>query len=150
MCLAASGLHRTSMSDAAFAPLQRHTYLNLETFRKNGASVRTPVWFAGDSESGPAGSASRVPLTLYVYSADDSGKAKRIRKNPRARVAPCDMRGRLLGNWVEARAEIVTGAEAERGMQLLNKKYWPWKQILDFFSRFGKHGRVMFAIREAK
>jgi uncharacterized protein len=144
MCLAANAMHRTGMSDAAFAPLQKYKYLSVETFRKNGAGVRTPVWFAGEPPGGTA------PQTFYVYSADDSGKAKRIRKNPRARVAPCDIRGRVLGGWVEARAEIVTGAEAERGMQLLNKKYRPWKQLLDFFSRFGKHGRVMFAIREAK
>jgi len=44
--------------------------------------------------------------------------------------------GKPLGDWAEARAEIVTGAEAERGMQLLNKKYWPWKQLLDFFASF--------------
>ena len=104
------------------------------------------LWFAGEQ---PA-SVSSASQILYVYSADTSGKAKRIRNNPRARVAPCDMRGRLLGDWVEAHAEIVTGPEAERGMQLLNKKYKPWKQLLDFFSLFGKHGRVIFAIREAK
>jgi uncharacterized protein len=130
------------MADARFASLQGHKYLNLETFRKSGQGVRTPVWFAGEPEQG-------APEKLCVYSTEDSGKAKRIRNNGRARVTPCDARGKLLGEWVEARAEIVTGAEAEHGMQLLNKKYFPWKQLLDFFSFFSRNKRVVFVIRPA-
>ena len=139
-----------NMGDAAFVAFQKHKYLSLETFRKSGVGVRTPVWFAGEAPTEAAGSAQGVPEALYVYSTADSGKAKRIRNNGRARIAPCDMRGRLLGDWIDARVEIVTGAEAERGMQLLNRKYAPWKQLLDFFASFRRQGRVMFAIRPAK
>ena len=128
------------MADARFASLQGRKYLNIETFRKNGQGVRTPVWFAGEPEQS-------VPEKLYVYSTADSGKAKRIRNNSHVRVAPSDMRGKLLGEWVEARAEIVTGAEAEHGMQLLNKKYFPWKQLLGFFALFSRQERVVFVIR---
>jgi PPOX class probable F420-dependent enzyme len=130
------------MADARFASLQGHKYINVETFRKNGQGVRTPVWFALDPEQG-------APEKLYVYSTADSGKAKRIRNNGRVRVAPSDVRGKLLGEWIEARAEIVTGQEAEHGKQLLNKKYFPWKQLLDFFSFFSRNKRVMFVIRPA-
>jgi PPOX class probable F420-dependent enzyme len=122
-----------------FDAFEHNRYLNLESFRQNGQGVRTPVWFAGD----PAGG---HPQTLYVYSEADSGKAKRIRRNSRVRIAPCDMKGKLVGNWMEARAEIVTGEEAARGMRLLNRKYAPWKQLLDFFSKFRTHGRVVFGI----
>jgi len=130
------------MADARFASLQGRKYLNIETFRKNGQGVRTPVWFAGEPEQG-------VPEKLYVYSTADSGKAKRIRNNSHVRVAPSDMRGKLLGEWIEARAEIVTSAEAEHGMQLLNKKYFPWKQLLGFFALFSRQERVVFVIRPA-
>ena len=130
------------MADARFAALQGRKYLNIETFRKNGQAVRTPVWFAGEPEDG-------APEKVYVYSTSDAGKTKRIRNNGRVRVAPCDVRGKLLGEWVEARAEIVTGAEAEHGMQLLNQKYFPWKQLLDFFSFFSRNKRVVFLIRPA-
>lgn len=130
------------MADAPFASLQGRKYLNLESFRKNGQGVRTPVWFAGEPVEG-------VPEKLYVYSTADSGKAKRIRNGGRARVAPCDVRGNVQGDWIEARAEIITGADAEHGMQLLNKKYMPWKQLLDFFSMFSRHKRVVFLIRFA-
>jgi PPOX class probable F420-dependent enzyme len=130
--------------DAAsnFSLLQGHKYLNLETFRKNGQAVRTPVWFASEPATG-------VPQTLYVYSTADSGKAKRIRSNPRVRVAPCDARGNLRGDWLEARAAIVTGEEAQRGMRLLDQKYFPWKQLLGFFARFSRQARVVFAIHPA-
>src|ERR1700756_522499 len=93
-----------TMADARFASLQGKKYINLETFRKNGQGVRTPVWFAGEPEQG-------VPEKLYAYSTGDSGKAKRIRNNPRLRVAPCDVRGKLLGEWIDARAEVVSSEE---------------------------------------
>ena len=117
-------------------------YLNLESFRKNGQGVRTPVWFAGDP-------VEDTPEKLYVYSEADSGKAKRIRRNSRVRIAPCDMRGKLLGCWIEARAEIVAGEEAARGMRLLNTKYRPWRQLLNFFSKFKRRGNIVFAIHPA-
>jgi PPOX class probable F420-dependent enzyme len=74
---------------------------------------------------------------------------KRVRNNPRVRITPCDMRGNVLGEWVEARAEIVTGEEAARGMQLLNKKYFPWKQLLGFFASFSRRERIVFALHPA-
>jgi uncharacterized protein len=122
-----------------FDVFERNRYLSLESFRKNGQGVRTPVWFAGDPVNG-------APQKLYVYSEADSGKAKRIRRNSRVRIAPCDMRGKLLGDWIEARAEIVAGEEAEQGIRLLNSKYMPWKQLLDSFATFKRRGHVVFAI----
>jgi len=86
---------------------------------------------------------------LYAYTVGNSGKVKRIRNNAHVRIAPCDVAGKLLGEWVEARAEIITGAEAEYGDRLLNKKYLPWKQLLNFFASFRCRGRVGFVIRPA-
>ena len=87
----------------AVAQFANANYLNLETFRKSGIGVCTPVWFAqapaqSDAMSGPA--------VFYVYSEADAGKVKRVRNNPKVRVAPCDMRGNLRGAWVDARARI--------------------------------------------
>src|ERR1700686_492839 len=130
------------MADTRFASLQGHKYINLETFGKNAQGQGTPVWFAAEPEDG-------TPEKLYVYSTANSGKAKRIRNNPRVRVAPCDMRGKLSGEWIDARTEIVTGEEAEHGMKLLNKKYFPWRQLLGFFSLFSRQKRVVFLIRPA-
>jgi PPOX class probable F420-dependent enzyme len=130
------------MGLAAFAGQK---YLNLESFKKGGDGVKTPVWFAAD----PSPKLDSDDARLYVYTIGVSGKVKRIRNNPRVNVAPCDMRGNLKGDWVPARAEILSGAEAAHGMHLLNKKYLPWKQLLDFFAMFRKRERTVFVIRPA-
>jgi len=126
-----------------FAAFTGQKYLNLETFKKSGEGVKTPVWFAAD----PAATLDSSDAKLYLYTIGVSGKVKRVRNNPRVKIAPCDMRGRALGEWAEARAEIVAGEEAARGMQLLNKKYFPWKQLLGFFASFRQRERTVFVIR---
>jgi PPOX class probable F420-dependent enzyme len=44
--------------------------VRLSTFRKSGAAVPTPVWFA------------RLGENLYVVTGRNTGKVKRIRNNP--------------------------------------------------------------------
>jgi PPOX class probable F420-dependent enzyme len=128
-----------------FAGFAGHKYLNLETFKKSGDGVKTPVWFAADLSARLDSSEAK----LFVYTIGASGKVKRIRNNPGVRIAPCTARGGVLGDWVDARAEIVTGGEAAHGMQLLNKKYFPWKQLLGFFASFSRRERTVFVIRPA-
>ena len=122
---------------AGFAALAGRKYLSFESYRRNGTGVRTPVWFA------------RADTNLYVFTTTDSGKAKRIRNDGAVKLAPCDARGKTDGPWIEARAQIVTGDEAEAGMRLIGRKYRPWKQVLDLFARFGghQHNRIVLAIR---
>lgn len=127
---------------ADFRIFDGQKYLSLETYRKSGVGVRTPVWFAADPQGGS-------PPNLYVYTIGNSGKVKRIRNNPAVKVAPCDMRGNVTGEWVPAIAEVISGDAAQLGMKLLNRKYVPWKQLLDFFARFGRKGRVVFILRPA-
>ena len=138
--------HRATRGDAmGFAAFANRKYLSLETFKKNGQGVKTPVWFAAE----PSANLDSNDAKVYVYTIGVSGKVKRIRNNARVKVAPCNMRGDVQGGWIPARAEIVTGAEAEHGMLLLNKKYVPWKQLLDFFAKFRKRERTVFVIRPA-
>jgi uncharacterized protein len=130
-----------TMADSPpFANFASQKYMSLETVRKNGTAVRTPVWFAGEPATG-------APATLYFYTIGDTGKVKRIRNNPQVRVAPCDMRGNLTGSWVDAGAEIVSGDAAERGMKLINRKYMPLRQIMGFFAMFSRRERVVLALR---
>jgi PPOX class probable F420-dependent enzyme len=75
------------MADA-IAQFARAKYLNLETFRKTGVGVRTPVWFAQDVlHSAP------TITVFYIYSEADAGKVKRIRNNPKVRSWDCPVRG---------------------------------------------------------
>jgi PPOX class probable F420-dependent enzyme len=126
-----------------FAAFAGQKYLNLETFKKSGDGVKTPVWFAAE----PSAKLDSNDAKLFIYTIGVSGKVKRIRNNGRVRIAPCTMRGEVRGEWVDARAEIVTGAEADHGTALLNKKYFPWKQLLAFFAKFSRRGRTVFVIR---
>jgi len=128
-----------------FAAFAGQKYLNLETFKKNGTGVKTPVWFAEE----PSANLDSPEAKLYIYTIGASGKVKRVRNNPRVKVAPCDMRGNVRGDWVDAEAEILSGEAAAHGMQMLNNKYFPWKQLLGFFASFSKRERTVFAIRPA-
>jgi hypothetical protein len=110
-------------------------HISLETYRRNGTPVRTPVWFA------------EADGVLYVFTLTNTGKVKRIRANARVRVAPCDMRGNLRGDWIEAEARVAEGEEEKRGQDALREKYWPWKFISDFFSRLRGRRQAILAIR---
>src|SRR5271170_213396 len=114
----------------ATSPFAGKKYLSLESFRKNGQGVPTPVWFAEDGG------------ILYVYSEAAAGKIKRIRNNPRVRVAPCDARGRLKGDWVEGTARILEGQEAAHAEELLTAKYGLIKRLANFFWKFRPRPRT--------
>jgi uncharacterized protein len=128
-----------------FGTFGNQKYLSLETFKKSGEGVKTPVWFAAD----PTADISTKDARLFVYTIGVSGKVKRIRNNGHVKIAPCTIRGDVTGDWMDARAEIITGGEAERGMGLINKKYSPWTYVLGFFARFRRRERVVMAITPA-
>lgn len=122
------------MAKEKLAPFANQKYLSLESYRKTGKPVSTPVWFA--EQNG----------VLYIYSLANAGKVKRIRNNSRVRVAPCDVRGRLKGEMIDAEAIILDPAGAERGHRLLNEKYGWLKKVGDIFSRLRKRERAVIAI----
>jgi PPOX class probable F420-dependent enzyme len=124
-----------------FGPLDKQSYLSLETFRKNGEGVRTPVWFAAD----PTTEIRSRGAKLYVYTVENTGKVKRVRNNPRVRVAPCNRTGGLQGEWIEAQAKVVQGEEAARGLKLLTQKYF-LKRIFDLFAVFRPAKRDVLVI----
>ncbi len=130
------------MDAGAFAAFEGQKYLNLETFRRDGRGVRTPLWFAAAPGADPV---------LYVYSLSSSGKVKRLRRSPDARIAPCESRGKVTGDWIPVHAEVVAGTERDDGMRLLDRKYWPWKSLLNATVLLLKrHERVVIAIRPVK
>lgn len=124
------------MADNLLLNFKNHSYLNLETFRKSGVGVQTPVWFVEDQG------------VLYVRTIDGSGKVKRIRRNGQVRVAPCDARGGLLGNWYAAEARLVSDqATIERVDRLLDRKYGLQRKLFNLFGRMQKAGPATIAIQ---
>ena len=116
---------------AAFAD---QNYLNLESYRKSGEAIRTPLWFVQDGQ------------VLYFYTVAHSFKVTRLKNNPRCRVAPCDMRGNLKGEWADASARLLDAEEAKHADNLLNQKYGLMKRTLNFFAKLRGHKRAAFAI----
>lgn len=88
-------------------------YIAVETFRKNGEGVKTPVW--------------TVPKDgkLLVWTQGDSWKVKRARNNPRVRVAKCDMRGNIEGPWTEGVVSSISDEKDVKNMMArhLRRKY---------------------------
>jgi uncharacterized protein len=91
----------------------RERYVSLTTFRRDGTPVRTAVWFATLRDG-----------RLAIVTDADSGKRKRLRNDPRCTVAACDVRGRVHGVEIGARAAVVEDPEAMReGLAALAARY---------------------------
>jgi len=87
-------------------------FINIETFRKNGVGVKTPVWF---TEEG---------ATLYIWTEVNSGKAKRIRRDGRVKITPSKASGEPVGNWEDASATADSSPEALAHIKnLMKEKY---------------------------
>jgi len=112
---------------------ERQSYLNLETFKRSGQGVRTPVWFVQDG------------TRLYVRTGAESGKVKRLRHNGRARIVPSDAEGNPRGDWVGAIARLVDGEEADQANRLARRKYGAMKTGFDLMNRL--QGRKWATIR---
>jgi uncharacterized protein len=108
-----------------FTPYQT---ILLETFKRDGTAVNTPVWFVQEG------------ATLYVSTAPDAGKAKRLRNSPKARVAGADVAERAATEWIDATARFVEGDEAARLYDALDKRYG------GYFRRFDRQNKIDRAI----
>ncbi|HKW18134.1 MAG TPA: PPOX class F420-dependent oxidoreductase [Terriglobales bacterium] len=95
------------------AELHGQKYISLTTYRKSGVPVRTPVWFAEQDDK------------LYVMSEREAGKIKRVRNNPKVKLAPCTFRGRVTGPEFTGTARVLpSGEEFEIARQAVRQKYW--------------------------
>ena len=112
-----------------FAGLRAKRYLRLATYRRSGVPVATPVWFV--EENG----------RLYCRSDATSGKAKRVRRTPRVRVAACTAWGAPRGADVAALARLLPPEHHTRVQALLLRKYG-WQMRL--FDRLRGHGDLVY------
>jgi PPOX class probable F420-dependent enzyme len=119
------------MSEPSTAPLGNERYVSLETFRKDGSGVKTPVWAA--------------PLDghLVVFTEGTSFKVKRLRGNPKVRVAACSIRGTVRGPWLDGTACILEDeARISQAHGAIREKYGLLAAATDFFARLaGRIGR---------
>jgi len=107
-------------STAHALALTKEKFVSLVTFRKDGRSVPTPVWFAEDGGK------------LYVYTGATSGKVKRIRATGKVTVAACDRQGKVTGPVYDATARLLPMSDKTKVDTLLNKKYGLQKRLFAF------------------
>ena len=99
------------MTTSALEVLGQQKYVRLTTFRRDATPVATPVWLA------------RQGSDLVVVTVRSSGKAKRLRNDSRVLLAPCDMRGRVGGDFVEGTARLQDDAETAVSIDLVRRRY---------------------------
>ena len=113
-------------------------YINLETYRKDGTAVRTPLWFAADPQTSE----------LYISTPATAGKVKRIRRYPGVRVAACDFKGNVKGEWMPAEARFCDAEQAKRAGRLLDHRY-PMKLFFNLLAFLFRRKRALIAVRSA-
>jgi len=109
-------------------------YINLETYKKDGTPIRTPVWFVIDKE------------LIYIITRDSTGKVKRLKNNHDVRIVPCSFKGEPKNDWVKGKAEMITGEEADEIIKLRKKKYGMSARLIGLFTS-QKGNLVVYSIK---
>ena len=103
--------------------IESQKYISLETYRKNGKPVRTPVWFVVKDD------------LVYVVTREQTGKVKRLRNNPQVKFAPCTIRGKVTGEWYSGTATILDKSQTKEAVKMRDKKYGFMAKIAKFLSK---------------
>ncbi|MET0911127.1 MAG: PPOX class F420-dependent oxidoreductase [Ilumatobacteraceae bacterium] len=84
--------------------LSDEKYISVTTFKRDGTPVSTPTWVVALDDG-----------KIGFYTSSTSGKAKRMRNDPKVVVQPSDSRGRVKPDTspVDGTAAVVTGAERD-------------------------------------
>jgi uncharacterized protein len=101
-----------STSSTPFAGFDRHRYVSLTSYRKNGEGVATPVWLLPHEGK------------LFIWTNRESFKAKRLARDPRCTVAPCNANGKqLLGPHLDGHARFVEPIRASEIASMMKARY---------------------------
>ncbi len=108
--------------------------ISLETYRKNNQAVKTPVWFVIKND------------LIYVVTRDQTGKVKRLRNNQQVKIATCNFKGKVKGQWVSGTAKILTEEETRDAVKWRERKYGFMAKIAKFLSK-SKGELLAFSIK---
>lgn len=113
------------------------SYISLETFKRDGNGVKTPVWCAPLDDK------------IVVFTEAKAFKVKRLNRDPKIRVARCDIRGKVRGEWCTGTGRVSDSqSEQDLAYAALHKKYGFLMKITDFFSTLSGriHGRAILIL----
>ncbi|MEH3052422.1 MAG: PPOX class F420-dependent oxidoreductase [Patulibacter minatonensis] len=112
--------------DANFDALRGGAHALLVTYKRSGDGVPTPVWFALDDDG----------RRLYVWTELNAYKAKRLRRNPDALLAPCDPRGAPLGPPIAATGRILeTRGERAHAAAVIGSRWNAGQRLFERIAR---------------
>jgi len=100
-------------------------YISIKTFRKNGESSATPVWFVEENNK------------FYICTGGATFKVKRIRNNPQVQIASSQSNGNLKGKYFGGEARVMTNNEIKQIYKLFRNKYSMFR-LWNLFANLGK------------
>jgi PPOX class probable F420-dependent enzyme len=124
-----------STKNRPFSISDKRQFVSLETYRRDGTAVRTPLLFIIHRNR------------LYMRTAAHTYKVKRIQNNPHVRVAPSTFKGRPLGKWLEGQAKIYNAADMHWVNALSKHRNGWFKRLIDLRSRFKDVQFVVIEVR---
>ena len=101
-----------------FNYLEDYSTISLKTFYKSGKGVATPVDFIKVDET-----------KLYVNTSINSHKVKRLKHSSNAIIAPCTMRGKILGPELNVVGRVLSKGEDTEAHEAFKEK---WKGDLTY------------------
>ncbi|MGO9603003.1 MAG: PPOX class F420-dependent oxidoreductase [Candidatus Binataceae bacterium] len=118
------------MAAPSLEQLAAERYVSLVTFRRNGNGVPTPIWVVGADGK------------LYAVTNGTSVKMKRLKANDKIRLAACDARGNVRGEWADGHGKRVEDpAVIDSATKALQQKYGWQMAIFRFFSDLSGRGK---------
>lgn len=107
-----------------FSELEGARQALLVSFKRNGESIPTPVSCALTEDG-----------KLYFRSEPHTAKMKRIARDPRVLVGPCNVRGKPRGSLAEGRARILPAEESKPAYKAIRANWspmmWPSEMAMD-------------------
>ena len=86
-------------------------YINLETYKRDNTPIKTPDWVVIDNG------------LVYIITRESTGKVKRLENKQNVRIVPCSFKGEIKSEWVNGKAQKITGSEADKVIKIRKKKY---------------------------
>ena len=114
--------------------IESEKYISVETYRKNGDPVRTPVWFTIKDNQ------------IFVVTRDQTGKVKRLKNNTQVKIAICAIKGEIKGKWVSGVAEILDDEKTKDAVKRRDKKYGFFSKMARFLTK-SKGELLAFSIK---
>ena len=114
--------------------IESEKYISVETYRKNGDSVKTPVWFTIKDNQ------------IFVVTRDQTGKVKRLKNNSQVKIATCTIKGDIKGKWISGTAEILDEEKTKDAVKRRDKKYGFFSKMARFLTK-NKGELLAFSIK---